>query len=278
MPLITRGQQCRSLHELAELLTVWRDTTSEPTISGGTDSRKGYLGVAIGGVECGLAGDTTRAGVQRFLTSGQATARSAVVPRAGGAMQRVAFGRSATPIHGFYLYTNEPHWRPFELDAPYVTAWRILDGVAALHRRGFQTVRALPGMSPSGTSWRVSVAPADNIPERRMYPDLRDWDLGIHYSIGAGYEFAARTVTASSTGDDVADLIIAAAPWRVVKAHDWAYAGWFGEMLGLAHELEGLPIAYDYGYEPLTAWTFATLDEVRSFPDPPRHQSSSSDT
>jgi len=193
-------------------------------------------------------------------------------------MQRVAFGRPATPIHGFYLYTNEPHWRPFEIDAPYATAWRILEGVAVLHCRGYQTVRVLPGVSPSGMSWRVSVASAENIPDRRNYPDLRNWDLGMNYSIGAGHEFAERTVTASSTADDVADAIIAAAPWRVVKGHDWAYAGWFCEMLGLAHELEQLPIAYDYGHEPLTAWTFATLDGARSFPDPPLHRSLSDDT
>jgi len=111
-----------------------------------------------------------------------------------------------------------------------------------------------------------------------MYLDLRDWDLGIHYSIGAGHEFAARTVTASSTADDVADLIIAAAPWRMVERHDWAYAGWFCEMLGVAHELEGLPIAHAYGYEPLTAWPFATLDVARSFPDPPLHRRLPDDT
>ncbi|MCU1615831.1 MAG: hypothetical protein JWO98_3371 [Frankiales bacterium] len=130
-------------------------------------------------------------------------------------------------------------------------AQRVLAAVAELHKRGYQLLRVSPGLSPSGTHWRCTLAPATLFP-----PDdgarLRAVDPGdarvLLYSTGQDNAYfgwdnlAARRVSARELADEIearCPQLLAAAAGR-----DWAYAGWFAEMLGVA-ERGGFPSAYD---------------------------------
>jgi O-acetyl-ADP-ribose deacetylase (regulator of RNase III) len=101
-----------------------------------------------------------------------------------------------------------------EIDAELAlwTPLRILQGVRVLHQRGYHSTRILPGMSPSGMYWRVSIAAAANFQADNGYLELRDWDSAVNYSTGDVREFAGNWVDASTSPDVVADLILSALP------------------------------------------------------------------
>ncbi|WP_448630702.1 hypothetical protein [Cellulomonas soli] len=129
MPHISRGHRCEDLTELRTLLRDWLASTGEATVSGGTDVRSGYVSVVIGGVDCLLAGDTSRVGVEGFLAVADAGARSWVVPSRRGIQCQVVFGSPPQVIPGFYLYTAHPVGPPVELDGPAIVPLRILQGL-----------------------------------------------------------------------------------------------------------------------------------------------------
>ncbi|GAA3800935.1 hypothetical protein [Cellulomonas soli] len=268
MPPISRGHRCANLAELRLLLRDWLASTGEPTVSGGTDSRSGYVSVTIGGVECLLAGDTSRAGVEEFLADTDAGTRLWVVPSRRGIQCQVAFGTPPRVVPGFYLYTARPFGPPQELDGPLVVPLRILQGVAALHRRGHQQVRIMPGMSPSGMYWRLNLTHATNLGESGAgFP--QDRRATLDYTTGDGADFAGIAVTAATSPDQVADAVLAARPHLARPERDWAYAGWFAELLGLVEQQNRLPVAFADWFEESLGWEVGWGSGVR-FPMPPR--------
>ncbi|WP_083884182.1 macro domain-containing protein [Nocardia higoensis] len=165
-------------------------------------------------------------------------------------IELVAFSRTASAALRRRLY----HLIPL----------RLLDGVAALHRHGFHRVRILPGLSPSGTSWRLSVGAADAIDTVTRGYDEAAWKSALHYTSAAGPEFADASVTPSWSADEVAALMLAALPVLPSQAPDPAYVTWYEELLTLVRQRDALPIAYadhDIGF----GWR---IDE-RTVPPPP---------
>ncbi len=116
-----------------------------------------------------------------------------------------------------------------------------------LHQRGYHAARILPGVSPSGGYWRVSIAAAANFQAENGYLELRDWDSAVNYSTGGGREFAGGRVDASTSLDVVADLILSALPRLPAAEDDPLYVEWYASLMRLIEEHHNLPIAYaDY--------------------------------
>lgn len=111
--MIESGYECADVRELNALLTRWLGELSEDTLAGDSGYKKNYVKVPIGGVLCGLSGDTTRAGVLDYLIAHDfGDPQFAVVAGKTGTVNKVVVGPGRQPIPGFYLYTVEP------LDAP----------------------------------------------------------------------------------------------------------------------------------------------------------------
>lgn len=125
---------------------------------------------------------------------------------------------------------------------------KVLLLVSELHLRGYQLLRALPGMAPSGMSWRCSIAPSFLVSPRNG-AHLLDGAFGnplvAHYTSAAGTEYFGWTDAEMTTPSGLARLFIERFP-EIVEAgrgSDWSYAGWYVEMLGLTYP-NRLPYAY----------------------------------
>lgn len=113
---------------------------------------------------------------------------------------------------------------------------KVLLLVSELHLRGYQLLRILPYMSPSGGSWRCAIAPASLFSEQGTHFD----DSGafgvttVTYTSAAGGEYFLWTDAAQETPSGLAQLFIKRFPEIAAagKGSDWPYAGWYVEMLG----------------------------------------------
>lgn len=146
-------------------------------------------------------------------------------------------------------------------------ARRVLLMVHELHKRGYQRLRIVPGMAPSGCYWRCGITPITNIlVTHGAMP--RDYDACIHYSTSMDNEYFGWTDARQDTARELATKFIERFP-EVVKAgagSDWTYAGWYVEMLGFA-ERGRFPVAYAdwYGEAP----PYLASDDERELPFPP---------
>lgn len=143
--------------------------------------------------------------------------------------------------------------------------------VHELHKLGYQRLRIAPGLSPSGMHWRCSITHVGNI--QRSHGALL-WDFShdvAHYSTGQSNAYFgwedARQDTARQLAAKFIDRFSTIA--RLGQGVDWAYAGWFVQMLGMAEHGE-LPMAYDNGYmTPDPHWLPTTAEIDSGLPMPP---------
>lgn len=156
----------------------------------------------------------------------------------------------AEPVRDYYngliismqkqLPQNDPHERE---------ALPVLEMVHELHKTGYQRLRICPGMNSSGTAWRCSVTPVTNI-LRTHGAMTRDFERDVaHYSSTQGTEYFGWRDATDSPARELAKKFIERFPEIVAKGkgEDWAYAGWYAQMLGFA-ELGNFPLAYnDWG-------------------------------
>lgn len=136
------------------------------------------------------------------------------------------------------------------------TAVLILQGVRELHRRGYRTLRALPGVAPSGLYWRVSLW------------DAEDPDTLLRYTSGSRTEFADGHVGAMTSPGDVADLIRAALPTLTPDRGSSAYAEWFETLLARVEPEHALPVAYADYFDDSAGWEIGWGSGTRH-PAPP---------
>ncbi len=142
---------------------------------------------------------------------------------------------------------------------------RVLAMVHELHKRGYQRLRVSPGFSPSGTSWRCIVTHAGNtLPENGALLADHNRDVA-RYTSGMGNRYFDWPDAASDTARELATKFVERFPGISEKGlgRDWAYAGWYSEMMGLA-ERGCLPVAYaDWypGEEPEEGWLELTCGE-----------------
>jgi hypothetical protein len=123
-----------------------------------------------------------------------------------------------------------------------MTAYRkVLVMVLELHMRGFQQLRIEPAISPSGTHWRCAVAPARLFSERhgaRLAEEGWESSLVARYTTGQGERFFDwRDVRPTTTPSGLANRFVARFHEiaEAGRGSDWAYTGWYVEMLHLTY-------------------------------------------
>jgi O-acetyl-ADP-ribose deacetylase len=143
------------------------------------------------------------------------------------------------------------------------TPLRILQGVRVLHQRGYQGIRILPGISPSGMHWRVAITTADNLSDAGGYLDLRHWDRAVTYTTGTGAEFAGTRVRVTSSPNEVADIVHAAMPYPQTADPDPEYARWYDELICLVEQHDALPVAYADYFDAGDGWEIGWGSGIR---------------
>lgn len=128
-------------------------------------------------------------------------------------------------------------------------ARKILRMTVELHIRGYQRMRIVPGISPSGMHWRCSLTPIDNIADDHGALAKRaDPELGAHYSDASGRDYFGWTDARHASPSKLADLFLERFPALARRGlgPDWGYAGWLQHVLALTYPSR-LPVAYgDY--------------------------------
>jgi hypothetical protein len=145
---------------------------------------------------------------------------------------------------------------------------RVLSMVHELHKAGYQRLRILPMMSPSGVHWRGVITFADNV-ATDGYRILREEDdLVARYTSGQDNEYFGWKDATHASARELADLFLQRFPEIARKGEglDWAYAGWLTDVLGYAELGEGkgglVHLIQDWENDPayMARWT----------PPPPR--------
>jgi hypothetical protein len=157
-------------------------------------------------------------------------------------------------------------------------AQRVLLMVHELHKLGYQRLRIVPGMSPSGMHWRCSVTHTGNILAAHGAM-MRIEGEAAHYTSGQGnaffdWEDARRDTARQLAGKFLERFAELAAKGRGL---DWSYAGWYVQMLGFA-ERGALPVAYaDWDEEPDRDCLPTIGNPDEALPMPPRVGAQSGD-
>ena len=127
---------------------------------------------------------------------------------------------------------------------------KVLEMVAALHRRGYERLRIEPGMSPSGMSWRCGITRAENMdPENGALCVNSGGPEMAFYTSAAGDEFFDWDDASSLDTEQLADRFLLEFPeiCSLGQGEDPEYVAWYELMLSFART-GGLPYAYDdYG-------------------------------
>lgn len=207
----------------------------------------------VGHTLCQLDPVTTIEGALTYLQRVTAsTGVYALVPGTTGSVDRVVPGRKVERIPGFYLYANTAALRPtivspvlpqlHETDA----ALLVLRAVAELHRRGHQRLRVYPNVSGSGMHWRVVVVDVDE-----AFPSAggenhwpRQEACHFSYSTASMSDVGGFLMDSSVSVADIADHILEQFPKNSTAGfgRDWAYVGWYSDMLESAIRHGNLPV------------------------------------
>ncbi len=149
---------------------------------------------------------------------------------------------------------------------------RVLRMVHELHKRGYQRLRICPGMAANGRTWRCAVTHVGNVPKSRGAVFLNPHGDVIRYDSGQEADYFGWRQARHDTVVKLADDLLNFCPWfaHSGKGRDWAYAGWYVEMLGLA-ERGAFPIAHHDSYGTIdTDWLPTTISEPWArLPTPP---------
>lgn len=157
-------------------------------------------------------------------------------------------------------------------DADTRRATRLLSMVHELHKAGFQRLRVCPGLSHSDFSWRCLLTPAENMFDDGWSPRSADGTLMYVVEQPNGI-FGWDDADSDNARQLAAKFIERYRDFAErCKGSDWAYAGWFTEVLGAA-ERGQLPFFF-IGFEEDDAGPFIAPppppDDVKPFrSDPP---------
>lgn len=133
------------------------------------------------------------------------------------------------------------------VDAGQRRAHRLLLMVGELHKRGYQELRICPSIAPSGQYWRCVITTADNISrdDGALMVDWHDEGRFATYTSGQENDYFGWG-RLQQNARQLADRFEQGFPRLCLagRGRDWAYAGWYVEMLGLA-ERGWFPVAFD---------------------------------
>jgi hypothetical protein len=145
-----------------------------------------------------------------------------------------------------------------ELHEPQTAALNVLLMVHELHKRGYQRLRIVPGMSASGMHWRVTILPRSRV--LKVHGALsHDWTWRgpePFYTSGQQRKYFDWEDAQDDGPCELADKFVErfAAIAEASLGADWAYAGWYMEMLTKAGSGE-FPVAYaDWHEDPDPLW------------------------
>lgn len=117
---------------------------------------------------------------------------------------------------------------------------RVLAMVHELHKAGYQRIRVLPMLAPSGCYWRAIITPSDNIGPNGYHILDDDMDdarqIVARYTSGQDNEYFGWTDAGALDARAMANLFLQRFP-RIAAAGeglDWSYAGWLTDVLGHA--------------------------------------------
>lgn len=123
-------------------------------------------------------------------------------------------------------------------------ATRVIAMVHELHKAGYQRLRILPGLSPSGCYWRCHILPASAISRDGWQPI--DWNLSADdgtegrpiasYTSGQDNEYFGWKDARHDDARTLATKFVQRFPKLAKEGEglDWRYAGWLTWILGNA--------------------------------------------
>ena len=132
---------------------------------------------------------------------------------------------------------------PRHPDAHVRRAVRVLTMVGELHRRGYQKIRVMPFLAPSGNHWRCSIGP-ESLFYRNHGAYLRDSDFSEtqsesligRYTSGDENRYFGWRDAENDNAISLADKFMTRFVKLSSEGEGWSYsyAGWYQRFLGLA--------------------------------------------
>ena len=128
-------------------------------------------------------------------------------------------------------------------------AGRLLAMVHELHKAGYQRIRILPSMAPSGVHWRCRISDAANFtPDGlAMRSEVLPERVAV-YSSGSGARYFGWEDGPTLTARLLARRFLTAFPAIAAqgRGRDWAFAGWLTDVLGRAEHGSFVVFHADY--------------------------------
>lgn len=131
--------------------------------------------------------------------------------------------------------------RPISLERPADAtarrATRVLAMVHELHKAGYQRIRVLPYLAPSGMYWRCEITPSDNVADDGYSFIEPNGDRDIaRYSSADGANYFQWPDAAQLSARALAARFLQEFPVIAERGRgrDWLYAGWLTDVLGRA--------------------------------------------
>jgi len=135
-----------------------------------------------------------------------------------------------------------------------------MDAVALLHSRGHQRLHAVPTLGDIAPHFHVVLA--EGINYDGDYPQWQHESTVLAYSMAQQFQVGELIVGPDTPLDSVAAEILAGSKDEGVGI-DWAYAGWYAEMLAEAHRLDVIPVSYsDFGLPRYPVWRLGYEQET----------------
>lgn len=135
-------------------------------------------------------------------------------------------------------------------------ATRVLAMVHELHKAGYQRIRVLPYLAPSGMYWRCEITPSDNVADDGYsFIDPNGERDIARYSSSEGANYFQWPNAATLSARSLAARFLEAFPVIAARGQgrDWLYAGWLTDVLGRAEGGRTEDLLYlfaDYDLDP----------------------------
>lgn len=142
--------------------------------------------------------------------------------------------------------------RPISLTPPAAgpvrDAARLIAMVHELHKAGYQRIRILPRMAPSGLYWRCTIADAGCFSDDGLSIGIAHAERVLSYTSGEGARYFGWDDGPDMTARMLARCFLLRFP-RLAECgagRDWAYAGWLTDVLGRAEQGSFVIFGADY--------------------------------
>jgi O-acetyl-ADP-ribose deacetylase (regulator of RNase III) len=158
---------------------------------------------------------------------------------------------------------EQPAFHAVRHQIDFWTPMRILQGIRAVHLQGYHRIRPRPG-SNGVSPWRVIISQVSG-PHFDMPSDHQ---ASIAYTWNSRTDFAGGTVTAGTSPDSVAELILDALPGAAPTADDPEFVTWFATLMKVVEATVLLPIGYSDYLDEDRGWEIGEGSGIR-YPNPP---------